>query len=317
MKLLTQASTFGLREKQEERGRLEPITIILDTNHHNIKFLQYSLVVGVLMKIIGYIMLFIVFTGGCSVFQFSYTNHPPEIPTSLLPENELPDVDVNSLKISWECSDADNDKLSFSLYLSQDANLDSTDVISESITDKYYILNELEFEKDYFWKIEASDGKLTSESQVMNFKTIQFYPDWWEKQDDAEYLYSFGTAVNSSQIASQNNARENDNKKKILIKYADSLMKMYLEEAVVTDPISLKMSDQVVNIVSKTKFPNSFMTRQETRIIDKDKYRSYIRLNIPKSEIRQVLLKKIISATKLNSELNYSKSFHKLQKEFK
>ena len=268
------------------------------------------------MKIIGYIMLFIVFIGGCSVFQFSYTNHLPEIPTDLLPENELRDVDVNSLKISWECSDADNDKLSFSLYLSQDANIDSTDVISESITDKYYILNELEFEKNYYWKIEASDGKLTSESQVMNFQTILFYPDWWEKQDNAEYLYSFGTAVSSSQIASQSIAKENENKKQILLKYADSLMKLYLEEAVVTDPISLKMSDQVVNIVSKIEFPNSFMTRQETRIIDKEKYRSYIRLNISKNEIREVLLKKIISATKLNNELKYSVSFQKLQKEF-
>ena len=151
----------------------------------------------------------------------------------------------------------------------------------------------------------------------MNFKTILFYPDWWEKQDNAEYLYSFGTAVNSSQIASQNIARKNDNKKQILLKYVDSLMKLYLEEAVVTDPISLKMSDQVVNIVSKIEFPNSFMTRQETMIINKEKYRSYIRLNIPKNEIREVLLQKIKSATKLNNELKYSVSFQKLQKEFK
>ena len=289
---------------------------MLDTNHHNIKFLQYSATVGVLVKIIGYIMLFIVFIGGCSVFQFSPTNHPPEIPTDLLPENELQNVDVNSLKISWQCSDADNDKLLFSLYLSQDANIDSTRVISESITDKYYILNELEFEKDYFWKIEASDGKLTSESQIMNFQTIPFYPDWWDKQDNAEYLYSFGTAISSSQIASQNIAKENENKKQILFKYVGSLMKLYLEEAVVTDPISLKMSDQVVNIVSNFEFPNSFMTRQETRIIDKEKYRSYIRLNISKNEIRKVLLKRIISATKLNNELKYSVSFQKLHKEF-
>lgn len=268
------------------------------------------------MKIIGYIMLFVVFTGGCSVFQSLHTNHPPEIPNDLLPENETFDVEINFLKLSWECSDADNDELLFSLYLSQDVNIDSTDVVSNSITDKYYILNELEFEKEYFWKIEASDGKHTSESQVMNFQTILFYPDWWEKQDNAEYLYSFGTAVSSSQIASQNIAKENENKKQILKKYADSLMKLYLKEAVVTDSISLKMSDQVVNIVSKIEFPNSFITRQETRIIDKEKYRSYIRLNIPKTEIREILLKKIISATKLNDELKYSVSFQKLQKEF-
>ena len=268
------------------------------------------------MKIIGYIMLFVVFTGGCSVFKFSHTNHPPEIPTGLLPENELRDVDVNSLKISWECSDADNDKLLFSLYLSQDANIDSTEVISESISDKYYILHELEFEKVYFWKIEASDGKLASESQVMNFKTIPFYPDWWEKQDNVEYLYSFGTAVSNSQIASQNNARENENKKQVSLKYADSLMKLYLEEAVVTDPVSLNMSDQVINIVSKIEFPNSFMTRQETMIIPNEKYRSYIRLNIPKKEIRETLLKKIKSASILYNELIYSESFQILQKEF-
>ena len=268
------------------------------------------------MKIIRYSILLIVFFSGCSLLKISHTNHPPEIPNGLLPENEQRDVDVNSLKISWECSDADNDKLSFSLYLSQDANIDSTDVISESITDKYYILNELEFEKDYYWRIEASDRKLTSESQVMNFQTIPFYPDWWEKQDNAEYLYSFGTAISSSQITSQNIAKENENKKQILTKYADSLMKLYLKEAVVTNPILLKMSDQVVNIVSKIEFPNSFMTRQETRIIDEERYRSYIRLNISKSEIRKVLLKKIISATKLNDELKYSVSFQKLQKEF-
>ena len=313
MKLLHMFGQFCLAD---QLNHIQRYTIVLDTNHHSIKFLQYSTIVGVLMKIIGYIMLFIVFTGGCSVFQFSRTNYPPEIPNGLLPENELRDVDINSLKISWECSDADNDKLSFSLYLSQDANIDSTDIISESITDKYYILNELEFEKNYYWKIEASDGKLTSESQVMNFQTILFYPDWWEKQDNAEYLYSFGTAVSSSQIASQSIAKENENKKQILLKYADSLMKLYLEEAVVTDPISLKMSDQVVNIVSKIEFPNSFMTRQETRIIDKEKYRSYIRLNISKNEIREVLLKKIISATRLNDELKYSVSFQKLHKEF-
>ncbi len=268
------------------------------------------------MRIIRFVILFIVFISGCSLFKFSHTNHPPEIPTALLPENELRDVEINSLKISWQCSDIDNDKLIFSLYLSHDVNIDSTNIISTSITDNFFILNKLEFEQDYFWKIEASDGKLTSESPIMSFKTTPFYPDWWGKLDNADYLYSFGTGVSNSQIESQNIARGNENKKEIVLNYADSLMKLYIAEAIVSDPISLKMSDQIVNIVSNFEFTNSFLTRQETMIIPEKNYRSYIRLNIPKKEIREILLQKVKSASKLYNELIYSENFQNLQKEF-
>jgi len=267
------------------------------------------------MKIIGYIILFIVLISGCSLHKLSHTNHPPEIPSNLTTEFGSIDVEIDSLKLNWECTDEDS-KPVFTLYLSQDPIIDSLDIVSESIIENSYVLNDLKHEQEYFWKIRVFDGKNTVESKVMKFTTKPFYPDWWGRQGNAEYLYSFGTGVDSSQIESQNLAKENEKIKELVQNYADSLMKLYIAEAIVSDPISLKMSDQVVNIVSNHEFTNSFLTRQETMIIPKNNYRSYIRLNIPKSEIREVLLKKVKSASKLYNELIYSASFQKLQKEF-
>jgi len=268
------------------------------------------------MKIIKFIILYIVFISGCSLVKLSHTNNQPENPTNLLPPNELVDVEVNSLKLSWQCVDEDNKPI-YTLYLSRDSKIDSLDLVSETIVENSYILNDLKHEQKYFWKIRAFDGSNIVESQIMKFTTKPFYPDWWGKQDNAEYFYSFGTGVNNSQIESQNIARENENKADLVQNYTDSLMKLYLTEAIVSDPILLKMSDQIVKIVSNHEFSSSFLTRQETMIIPENKYRSYIRLNIPKSEIREVLLMKVKSASKLYNELIYSASFQELQKEFK
>jgi len=128
------------------------------------------------MKIIGYFVFIIILCSGCAVFKFSRTNHPPEIPNELSPQNDLPDVEVNSLKLSWECSDIDNDKLTYKIYLSEDTVFDSTNIISPDFSEKYFTINELEFEKDYYWFVTADDGEFISISKIMHFNTKSLFP---------------------------------------------------------------------------------------------------------------------------------------------
>ncbi|OQY08752.1 MAG: hypothetical protein B6I29_04890 [Marinitoga sp. 4572_148] len=94
-------------------------------------------------------------------------NTSPEKPELVYPKNQSIEI-PKKITLSWECEDLQDDNLSYEVYLGEGAEDLELIVITEETS--YEI--ELENSKKYYWKIIASDGELSSESDIYSFNTI-------------------------------------------------------------------------------------------------------------------------------------------------
>jgi len=253
----------------------------------------------------------------CSLFKFLSTNHPPEKPFYLFPENASENIEIEDIILEWNCFDQDKDSLRYDIYFSMKMDLDSLDILTTDHSGNFYELPELDFDTFYYWKIIAFDGEFESESEIWSFKTKTYFPDWWLVQDNPDYIYSFGTDIDESQVDSHNYAFEKAiAEKKIFIQaYLENLLKKFILEANITDPLSLSMKDKLVEVVSEKDYPDFFMSRQETIISHSEEYQTYVRIHLPKKIINRKLYEKVILTQKLFEDLHYSSSFQQFIKE--
>ena len=99
-------------------------------------------------------------------------NTAPNMPENPTPENGVIDVPVNTT-LSWECSDPEGDELSYDVYIGEIPELDVSHLVAEDITEAGWVLENLNNNTIYYWKITASDGEFETESEVWSFTTIE------------------------------------------------------------------------------------------------------------------------------------------------
>jgi len=98
-------------------------------------------------------------------------NDPPMPPTDPEPENDTTNVDINVI-ISWVGEDPNGDTLTYNVYFEKD-DADPDVMVSENQSLPYYDIPEpLEYETDYYWKIEAWDSyEAGSQGPIWHFTT--------------------------------------------------------------------------------------------------------------------------------------------------
>jgi len=96
----------------------------------------------------------------------------PDMPDNPSPVNDAIDVPVNT-SLSWECSDPEGDELSYDVYFGEIPELDINHLVAEDITEEGWVLENLNINTTYYWKITASDGEFETEGEVWNFTTIE------------------------------------------------------------------------------------------------------------------------------------------------
>ncbi len=98
------------------------------------------------------------------------TNQAPNPPTDPYPEDNATDVN-QYIELSWQCSDANLDPLTYNVYLGTDSTPDNDELVSIGQSDNFYQSAVLLDNTVYYWKIVASDGELETESDVWQFTT--------------------------------------------------------------------------------------------------------------------------------------------------
>ncbi|QTV05291.1 carboxypeptidase regulatory-like domain-containing protein [Faecalibacter bovis] len=82
-------------------------------------------------------------------------NSPPSVPQLLTPADNASELGLN-VEVSWNCTDADSDELTYKLILKNNKN---DEVLTyENITEKFFTFENLTFGTSYFWQVIASDG---------------------------------------------------------------------------------------------------------------------------------------------------------------
>ncbi len=97
-------------------------------------------------------------------------NNPPNQPSDPFPADYSTQVSVDSLVLSWTCSDPNGDDLTFDIYFGTTSppSLVWGNYSTMSYTSK---VDPLDYSTPYFWKIIAKDGKATTESDLWKFTT--------------------------------------------------------------------------------------------------------------------------------------------------
>ncbi|MCD4792685.1 MAG: hypothetical protein K8R54_05605 [Bacteroidales bacterium] len=96
-------------------------------------------------------------------------NVAPDKPSNPTPAHEAVDIEISLPFISWTCSDADADVISYGVYFGTSEDPDFKETV---VGDKSYNLAGLEVNTKYYWKIIANDGnEHETASDVWNFTT--------------------------------------------------------------------------------------------------------------------------------------------------
>ena len=96
-------------------------------------------------------------------------NYAPFAPTLLTPESgEI--IDAIKVYFSWRATDLDGDDLTYKLYVDSVDGKQTPPSIQQNLLQTYLTID-LDSGKDYYFRVEASDGKNTSSSITRSFST--------------------------------------------------------------------------------------------------------------------------------------------------
>ncbi len=99
------------------------------------------------------------------VYSFTtMANRPPIEPFNIIPEDGMENL-PDCLTLEWDCTDPDNDNLTYAIYLGVDA--DSMKQIGET-TNKKFVLNDLTRGTTHYWKIVVFDSFGTKTEGPLN-----------------------------------------------------------------------------------------------------------------------------------------------------
>ena len=104
------------------------------------------------------------------------TNRPPLQPSQPFPANASGNI-RSPIKLDWaDCKDLDGDKVIYDLYLGKTKNLTNENLIASNLTDSEYIVQNLEDNSCYYWRVVAKDAKgLKRSGPIWTFYTVDNY----------------------------------------------------------------------------------------------------------------------------------------------
>lgn len=116
------------------------------------------------------------------------TNRTPTKPSNPIPAVGTTVNKVDSLLLAWTATDPDRDTLTYDIYLFEAGTVPTTPYIKDHDNDTL-VVNNLQFDKTYYWQVVAKDGTESVFGPIWNFKTPKF-PDLsyaFARQEDGKY----------------------------------------------------------------------------------------------------------------------------------
>jgi hypothetical protein len=144
-----------------------------------------------------------------------------------------------------------------------------------------------------------------------------YQPDWYDVQDDPEYVHTFGKAEKVSENAAYNAAYANAmlQAAQYVESYVKGMVKNYNSESGVENPQVLASVEAVVKVVSNSKFANTMVTKRETIMTENNRYKTFVRVSIPKEAVNKNLVNQIKNEEALYNQFKASQAFEELEKE--
>lgn len=101
------------------------------------------------------------------------SNRAPTKPTNPIPATGTTLTGVNGQLFAWTASDPDRDTLTFDVYLFKEGSSPTTPYRTDYNNDTLFVDN-LEYDKTYYWQVVAKDKREQVFSEIWTFKTPTF-----------------------------------------------------------------------------------------------------------------------------------------------
>ena len=144
-------------------------------------------------------------------------------------------------------------------------------------------------------------------------------PEWYDLQENAEYVQTYGKAVKMSESAAYDAAYANAmlQAAQYVESYVKGMVKNYNSESGIENPQVLASIEKVVKVISNAKFDKTMVTKRETIITDKDRFKTFVRVSIPKEAVNKNLINQIKNEEALYNQFKASQAFEELENEVK
>ena len=101
------------------------------------------------------------------------SNQPPSAPILTAPANNLDVVKGKEIDFKWELSiDPDGDELSYDFYFGCSETLTNENLVEQAILENSYTLIPNKICDMYYWRVDAFDGNLVSQSETFSFNLV-------------------------------------------------------------------------------------------------------------------------------------------------
>jgi hypothetical protein len=95
------------------------------------------------------------------------------------------------------------------------------------------------------------------------------------------------------------------------------MVKNFMEEAGVDNPQVTALTSKVVKTVTDADFSNAIVSNSKTYMMPNGRYKTFVRISIPKETIDRNLVNKIRNEEALYNEYKASRGFQELEEELK
>jgi hypothetical protein len=144
-----------------------------------------------------------------------------------------------------------------------------------------------------------------------------YYPEWYGKQSEVgDYVYAYGEATKADNLMALESARAMafNEAAQYVENYVQAMTKDFMQEAGSNNPQVLQLTERTIKMVSNAKFSGATASEREI-VRDGERYRAFVRLSIPASEIKNLLYQNIQNEEALYNEFKATQSFKELEKE--
>gem|GEM_PF-4436763 len=139
----------------------------------------------------------------------------------------------------------------------------------------------------------AIAGCGSTQVKTENDAVHEYEPDWYFVQapEESDYIIIFGEGEGVQRSSAINDARARAlNEASMYVKsYVSSRVRLFNTETGVTDPEIIKVSEEIIDVLSKTDFSGLGVIKQETVRMG-NTYRTYVALALPKSNVDDLLI---------------------------
>jgi len=148
------------------------------------------------------------------------------------------------------------------------------------------------------------------------------YPEWYDIQDDPNYVHTFGMDTKVSEEMAIDGAKTNayfDATLYVNTK-VEGMIKKFASESGYQNPEVNSFINKAVKLIADAEFSGASVTKREVYEVDTEngnRYKAYVRLSVPTQTVNKNIYNQISHEEALYNEFKASQAFQELEKEMK